>query len=160
MRFPDQLTVVASDRRTGAPVANVALLLRLFAARKNDYGVGPLISDEKGEAVFARVECEFAIRRSKEMFLMDYHDNLEDCRPFIEINLHPAELVERMIQQYRDAPTFWGPGFRDPERLFAALQGVKNVEYESASIKLSEEQVLSNPRIELLLTKVHEAPGS
>ena len=42
MMFPDKLTLVVRDRETGLPVNGIAILLVLFAVKKNDYHVGPL----------------------------------------------------------------------------------------------------------------------
>ena len=85
---------------------------------------------------------------------MDFHGELRDCRPLVEVHLHPHELVEGMIKQYRTAPTFWGMGFRDPERLIAALEKVRNAEYEPAKITATEDQLLAKPQLELLLFQI------
>lgn len=83
MRFPDTLAVVAQDTRTGLPVRDVAIVLVLFANQKNNYSVGPLISNVGGEVSFTRAECEFAIQRAQEMFIMDYQGDLESCRRWL-----------------------------------------------------------------------------
>ena len=153
MRFPDTLTVLVRDEGAGLPAKDVAVVLVLFAAHKNDYSVGPLISDENGHVEFTRAECEFAIKRAQEMFLMDYSGNLGSCRPVIEVRLHPQERVEGMRQQYESAPEFWGRGFHDPKRLFADLQKVRNAEYKEAQITATEEQLLTNPHLVLPLTR-------
>jgi hypothetical protein len=152
MRFPDKLTVVVRDRITGLPVEDVAIILTLFATRKNNYGVEPVITNENGVAEFTRESCEFSIKRQKGIFIMDFKDELGDCRPFIELSLHPHEFVERMIQQYRYSPELWGSCFRDPERLFAALEKVRNAEYEPSKLTATEEQLLAKPQLELLLS--------
>jgi hypothetical protein len=153
MRFPDAVTVVARDRDTGLPAEGVAIVLVLFAKQKNNYTVGPLISNESGEANFTRAECEFAIKRAQEMFIMDYQGDLESCRPMIEVSLHSPEHIERMRQQYETSPDFWGRGFHDPKRLFTDLQSVKNADYELTRITATEAQVLTNPQLELPLVK-------
>ena len=158
MRFPDKLTVTARDRDTSLPVKDVAIVLVLFAKHKNDYYVGPLIADEKGRAEFARADCEFAIERAQEMFLMDYHGDLESCRPIIEVSLHPPERIEGMRQQYESAPEFWGRGFHDPKGLFADLQKVRNADFEPAKITATEEQILTNPQLVLPLVKKQLEP--
>jgi hypothetical protein len=153
MRFPEKLTVFAQDPDTRLPVKGVAIVLVLFAKRKNDYYVGPLVTDEKGQVEFTRADCEFAIRRAQEMFLMDYHGDLESCRPVIEVSLHPPERIEGMRRQYESAPDFWGRGFRDPKNLFANLQQARNSEFEPTKITATEEQILSNPQLILPLVK-------
>jgi len=153
MRLPDTLTIVARDRKTGLPAEGVAIVLVLFAKEKNNYTVGPLISNANGEVKFTREECEFSVKRSQEMFLMDYQGDLDSCLPKIEVSLHPPEHLKRMRQQYETAPDFWGRGFRDPKRLFADLQKVKNADYELTRITATEAQILTNPRLELPLVK-------
>jgi len=153
MRFPDKLTVVVRDRGTGLPAKGIAIVLVLFAAHKNDYSVGPLITDENGQVQVTRAECEAAIKRAQEMFIMDYSGDLESCRPVIEVRLHSPEHIGAMLQQYKQSPDFWGQGFPDPKRLFADLQNVKNADYEHARITATEEQLLANSLLELPLVK-------
>ncbi len=153
MRFPNTLTVVARDRKTGLPAEGVAIVLTLFAEQKNDYTVGPVISNGSGEARFTRADCEFAIKRAQEMFIMDYRGDLAACRPFVEVSLHPPEQLKQMLQQYETSPDFWGRGFRDPSNLFAELLKVKNADYELARIRATEAQLLTDPRVELPLVK-------
>jgi hypothetical protein len=153
MKFPNKLTVVVQDRGTLQPVGKVAIRLGLIATKKNNYSVGPVITDLSGAAVFTRADCEFAIQRAWEMFLMDYHDTLDECQPVVEIGLYQAKQVSGMIRQYTAAPKFWGMGFRDPEALMEVLQTVRNAEYRPDSITISEAQVLAEPRVELWVSK-------
>jgi hypothetical protein len=151
MRFPDKLTVLARDRDTRLPAKGVAILLVLFAARKNDYSVGPLITNENGQVEFTRAECESAIKQAQEAFVMDYHGDLESCRPLIEVRLHLPEYIEKMLQNYKTFPEFWGQGF--PKSLFTDLRMVRNADFESAIITATEEQILTNPQLVLPLVK-------
>jgi hypothetical protein len=153
MRFPDKMTVTARNRVTGLPVNDVAILLVLFAAQKNDYHVGPLIANEHGQVVFTRADCESAIKRAQEMFVMDYSGDLVSCRPFIEVRLHLPEQIHTMIQQYSRSPVFWEKGFSDSKRFFADLQNVKNADYEQIRVTATEEKLLANPQLELALVK-------
>lgn len=153
MRLPDKLTVTARNRATGAPANGVAIVLVLFASRKNDYSVGPLIANEDGQVEFTRAECEAAIKRAQEMFVMDYSGDLASCRPFIEVRLHSPEQINTMLQQYRQSPDFWGKGFADPKRLFADLENVKNADYEQTRISATEEELRTSARLELPLIK-------
>lgn len=153
MRFPEKITVVAQNASTGMPVEAVAVVLVLFAARKNDYYIGPSITNAHGEVEFTRAECQSAIKRQQEIFIMDYAGDLESCRPVIEIRLHPPERIKRMLQQYKESPDFWGQGFADPKRLFSDLQNVKNSEYEPARITATEQEIFTEPRIIMSLVK-------
>jgi hypothetical protein len=151
MRFPDKLTVGVRERGTGVPVQGVAIILVLFAARKNDYYVGPLITSENGRVDFTRAECETAIKRAQEMFIMDYSGDLEGCRPVIDVRLHSPEQIEAMLEQYKQSPDFWGAGFSDPKHFFADLQNVRNAKYKQAQVTATEKQIVSHPQLELLL---------
>ena len=153
MRFPDKLIVMVRDVESGLPVANVAVVLRLFAAQRSDYYVGPTITDENGSTPITRQDCESAIQRSKEMFLMDYAGNLASCRPMIEVSLHPAEYIAGMLRNYQKTPSFWGQGFEAPEKVFAALAKVGNASYQPAAVRASEEEILSKPELVLSLVR-------
>ena len=151
MKFPDTLTVLVRDSDTGLPVKGVAIILVLFAKHKNNYNVGPLITDETGRVEFTRAECEFTIQREQEAFVMDYQGNLENCRPVIEVRIHLPEHIETMLQNYKTSPDFWGQG--RPKSIFAELQNVKNADYEPAQIRATEEQLRAKPQLELPLIK-------
>ena len=152
MNFPESLTVFVRDRESGQPIFSVALILTLFATRKNNYSM-IVLTDGAGGAKFTRTDCEFKIHSCQRMFLMDYAGTLEECRPYVEVALHLPERVARMIQQYKSAPEFWGRGFRDPEALMRALEIARNAEYEPNAITLTEAQILENAKAELWLSK-------
>jgi hypothetical protein len=121
--------------------------------RKNNYFVGPVITDHAGRAEFTKTECEFSIQRSQELFLMDYEGDLDCCRPRMEARLHPHERIEVMLRQYRGHPQFWGKAFRDPERLFQALRSARNRDYADAAVTASEDDLLANPSVLLLVSR-------
>lgn len=153
MNFPDKLTVTVRNGAAGVPVNGVAIVLVLFASTKNDYHIGPQITNEQGQAEFTRAQCETAIKRIQEMFVMDYAGNLQSCRPLIEVRLHAPERITLMLQQYNQSPEFWGKPFLNPKQLFAALENVKNADYEQAQVTATEEQLAENPTVELSLLK-------
>ena len=153
MKLPDTLTVTAVDNETSRPVPNVAILLLLFAERKNDYDIGPFITNEMGQVKFDRADCVAAIQQAQQMFIMDYAGNLDSCLPKLEVRLHRPEQIQMMLQQFKRSPKFWGQAFRDPARLFADLEATRNVEYEPSRIIKTEEQVLANPRVLLPLVR-------
>lgn len=152
MKIPDILNITVVDEGS-EPVPNVAIVLVLFASIKNDYYVGPVITDHKGSVRITRADCEEAIARAQHMFLMDYAGTLENCRGTLEVRLHLPQQIETMIQQYKSSPDFWGQAFREPASLFTALENVANSEYRSASMVVTEQQILANPNITLRLTR-------
>lgn len=160
MDFPNLLTITTVDSGTGQPVRDVALLLWLFPMRKNNYAVGPKITNEEGIACFSRSDCEHAISAAQNMFLMDYSGDLADCRPIAKIVTHRPEHIEQMLKNYRESPDFWGSAFTEPEKLFRALESVVNHEYEPVELLVSEEQILRNPSVRLELRRRSSAAHS
>ena len=153
MIFPDSLTVTAVDTSTGRPLPEVALVLGLKAQRKNNYLVGPIITDDEGEAQFTKHACESAIANAQKMFVMDYSGDLSSCGKVAEIRLHSPEYIKRMIDQYEAHPEFWGSGFDSPEELFAGLRSVKNSLFEPATLKVTDNEIAENHAILFLLRR-------
>jgi hypothetical protein len=153
MELPEILTVTALDQKTSLPAEGLAIVVELFASRKNDYIVGPAISDFSGQVKFTRDECERSVKSDQQMFLMDYVGDISDCAPYLEIRLHAPEHIARMLQQYQMSPAFWGKRFQDAAKLFKALEHVKNASFEPASIRLYEVQLLANPNITMRMSR-------
>ena len=153
MKFPDALTVTAIDLATGEPVPQVALLLELNAERKNNYSVGPAITDNNGQVRFTRAACENAIAKAQEMFVMDYAGDLRSCGPAAEIRLHSPESIATMIHNYENSPKFWGSGFDAPEELFEGLRKARNSLFEPPTFAIREDDILERPAVNLYLRK-------
>lgn len=151
--FPDILIVRAVDDKTGDAVENVALTLRLEAQKKNDYFVGPVITDGNGQAEFSRVACERAIAASQKMFLMDYYGDLATCGPTVHVGLLLPENLRRMLHQYEESPQFWGMGFDSPEALFFRLRTVCNDAYAPAQLAIRSSEILKHPEATLVLQR-------
>ena len=135
------------DSDTGKAIPNVALVLVLRARKKNDYSVGPIITDEFGRSEFGTEACERAIERAQKMFVMDYVGDLESCNSEAEIRLHPPENIARMISQYLAAPGFWGNAFDNPRELFSALRSIRNSHFEPFHLTVTERELLDHPEI-------------
>ena len=85
MKLPEALNVTLLERGTNLPVEGLAVILRLFATRKNDYIMGPAISNLSGQVRFQRDECERSVIADQQMFVMDYGDDIQNCRPYLDI---------------------------------------------------------------------------
>ena len=147
MVFPETLTITAIDSATGQPIAAVALLLELRARRKNNYSVGPVITDHNGNASFTKGACENGIARDQQMFVMDYSGDLLSCGPEAVIQLHNPESIARMIHNYEQFPKFWGNRFDDPEHFFAELGNTRNATYEPSNLTVREKDILERPAV-------------
>jgi len=153
MEFPDELTVRVIDAASGHPVENVSFLLRLKAPVKNDYAVGPLITNQDGIIRISREGCERAIKQAKEMFIMDYSGNLSSCSKVAELRLHSPLEIANTITQFEEAPDFWGMAFDHPEELISRLRKVQNSIFRPISVPVTEEPIRQNPEIQVFLTK-------
>ena len=153
MIFPDSLTVTAIDISTGRPLSEIALVLELKAQRKNNYFIGPIITDDEGDARFTRRGCEDAIAKAQNMFVMDYSGDLSSCSQIAEIRLHTPEHIAAMIDNYENSPEFWGSAFDSPKELFAGLRSVKNSSFEPSTLKVTESEIAENHAIRFLLRR-------
>lgn len=106
MRFPHKVVITAIDSDTGCAIPEVAFVLALRAQEKNDYFVGPFITDRDGRAEFTKEVCEKEIERTKQMFIMDYAGDLASCGTNAELRLQPPANIAGMISQYEVEPAF------------------------------------------------------
>jgi hypothetical protein len=153
LKFPDRLTISALDAETRREVPEVAFVLVLRARQKNDYFVGPVITDRFGKAVLSRGACERAIARAQEMFVMDYARDLLSCKPMADLRLHSPQGIATMISQYEAAPDFWGKAFDDPQEVFPALRSAANALFEPLHLTLEENNILDHPEVVCFLRR-------
>lgn len=153
MKFPDVLSIRVGERSAPEPVANVAFVL-ILKGLKNDYYIGPTITDDKGTCSFSRTECEDAISAAQSMFVMDYAGSLLDCKPTAELRLHSSEHIINMIRQFRSNPGFWGMPFKDPEGVFRALEKTANAAFEPFHTVVAESEMLANPELDIELVRI------
>jgi hypothetical protein len=154
LKFPDKLIINAIDADTDSEISGVAFVLWLKAEKKNDYFVGPVITNSQGQAMFTRSACERSIARAQEMFLMDYTGDLNSCKPTADLQLHPPANISAMISQYEGAPSFWGNAFDDPQELFRELRTVRNSLFEPFQLAVKEADILERPTVSCLLRRI------
>jgi len=148
MNFPSVVTVKVQDALQ-KPIENVAVILKLFAPRKNNYYVGPLVTDQNGTVQFTRELCERAIAKSKEMFLMDYVGTLETCRPELTVALHPPNQLATMLKNLKEAPNFWGSPFEDVPAVIDSLSRARNESFKAGTLHVTEDEVQTQPHLVL-----------
>src|SRR5580704_2228178 len=153
MKFPETLTVTILERDTNLPIEGLAVVLELFATRKNNYIVGPVVSDSSGQVKFTRDECERSIKAAKEMFLMDHIDDLEECKEFLDVRLHSPEHIAAMLQRYHASPTFWGKRFQNAPQLFKTLGDIRDASFESVNIRVNNAHMLANPNLTMRISR-------
>lgn len=151
MEFPPLVTIKAINAADKLPIPRVAIVLELIAKIRNNYPVGPSISDGSGIVRFSRDDCEKSIKSSQSMFIMDYSGSLKDCEPRLVVRLLPPDNISTMIKNYERSPDFWGRGFDNPVELFTQLRTVRNAEFEAARMEVPERQILVDPNLEFTL---------
>ena len=82
--FPDILKIRLIDSRTKKPVKHILGRIIIFARHKNNYSIESL-SDNLGEIFFTRQQAMQEINMNKNLFLMDYSSDLDDCEDYVEI---------------------------------------------------------------------------
>ena len=101
LHFPTRLVVCLQEENTGRPVANVALTVTLFATKKNDYHLGPPLSDSSGRVVIDRSWVEASIQENRNFFLMDYSSTMDQCLPCIAVKVMSVDDIENAVAAMR-----------------------------------------------------------
>lgn len=101
LRFPRQLVLHLVEDETGASAPNIAVTLRLFATRKNDYDLGPPLSDDDGIIVIAEDWVGEGMEYEGKTFIMDYASTMEDCLPQVRIKILSNEEISNAMRAMR-----------------------------------------------------------
>lgn len=103
MIWPETLNLQFISRKTGDAIKNLVVYLRIQAPHKNNYSIGPLISDENGMVSITKEAMKGAIEAAQKRAPMDYVDSLEDCTGIeVQVDSRTAlrERVQRIEQFY------------------------------------------------------------
>jgi len=139
--FPKEVNLQFFDEETKNPIANLVVLLTLFAHRKNDYDVGPGFTDKNGLVAFGRNDCLKSIDDSKRMFLMDYSSSLEQCLPKVQLKIMSQEELEGCIEARRKYKSLFESSCDCSEEFFQRLRSSVNVNYRADSFTFTEEEL-------------------
>lgn len=97
MNFPKNLKITIKDHSTKKPISNVLFYIELIAPEKNNYYIGPFLTDTLGETIISKIIVNKQISESRALFIMDYVSSLEDCKENIKINIfNGKELRQRL----------------------------------------------------------------
>jgi len=102
--YPPALRIKVSDKVFGLPVAQVALIITLFAAKKNNYHIAR-VTNADGEIRLTNEEVRQSIERDRKLFIMDYSSTLEECSHELEIEICDCEQIRRTteaMEMYKD----------------------------------------------------------
>ena len=94
--MPDEITIRCLSA-SGAPIENIMVFVRIHATHKNDYVVGPLLSDGDGLCRLTRAAVQAEIADAMHLFPMDYSSTLEQCSDTVTVVLESTVEMERRI---------------------------------------------------------------
>ena len=96
--IPDKVTVrLIKPRQQDFPVDNILLYIKTYARHKNDFCLGPFVSDQEGIISITKNEIEREVTATYESGLMDY-SGIENCFTFVELRLYDQDEIDKMIK--------------------------------------------------------------
>ena len=149
MNFPEKVTFRLINNNTQRPVSNIAVSLILYAHKKNNYYVGPKISDSEGLLSFGKEDCVEEINNSKRFYLMDYASSLEECLPKVSIKIKLKKEIEFAVENMRRLRDIYQEYWDCSEGYLSALNFVDNDKYIDKVYDLSESELWQNKVIDI-----------
>jgi carboxypeptidase C (cathepsin A) len=96
--LPDKITVkLIKQRQQDFPVDNILLYIKTSARHKNDFYLGPFVSDKNGVVTITKNDINNEVTATYESGLMDY-SSIENSFTFVELRLYDQDEIDRMIQ--------------------------------------------------------------
>ena len=119
--FPER-AIVQLTRPSGEPisVSGALFFVRLRAAQKNDYQLGPFSSDLHGRVTIDRERCARFVEAEHDSGLMDYA-GIGQCSPEVEIRLASLDEIERAVNARR---TVWRSLLRGEADIFGSIESL------------------------------------
>lgn len=151
MNFPEQVNFRLIDKKTNKPVNNIAVTLILYAHKKNNYFLEPKISDDAGEVSFTKDDCLKSIENSKRFYLMDYISTLEQCLPFISIEIISRDIIDSIIRRRRANRDIYQKYWNCSEEYLRFLENSDNHKYVNKTYEFTESDLWQNKILEITL---------
>ncbi len=148
--LPNEFKFKITEAETGLPINNLAVLMRLFAHKKNDYFIGPKLTNREGVSTFLKSECLNEIESAKKMFLMDYASTLAECLPKVSIQILSEEQILKLISIRRKNRKFWVDFCDCTEDFLSKLSKATNRLYQQCEIEFKEGQL---PQMQNIILK-------
>ena len=158
--LPPRVALRVLDRETMKPAVNVAFLLTLYAHRKNNYSVGPFVSDNQGVVAISKEDCLKSIDASQQLALMDYASSLTECLPKISIELMSPENLEYFIENSRKFRDIYSRYWDCSEETLGRLEACDNGRHAAEIFTFSEDQLHESQPLTVLVRKTRDVPDS
>ncbi len=131
--FPENISIIVTEAITGKPIENIAIMLTLFANKKNNYNLHPSLSDINGIIEISKKWIEEEIQKERNLFIMDYASTIDDCKSLIEINVLNCEELIKLANGMKSYQDYFGYSDIDIDK----VKNASNKYYNSLSMKLN-----------------------
>lgn len=95
-KFPDHICI--SILSNGKPLAKVLFYVIVISKQKNNYTLGPFLTDDLGKFNLLKELVIKEINIAMAEFPMDYSSSLEDCTNTIVIEIDGKESIDKSIR--------------------------------------------------------------
>ena len=136
--LPDRVVLRLVDGKA-QPIrqANVLFRIYTFARRKNDFSLGPFVTDADGIATFTKRELLAEAEAHYDSGLMDYV-GIADCQPLVEIQaMSPQEIDQALKARTR----VWKQLLRGERGRWKDIEELRDVYRAAANIRVSVKPV-------------------
>jgi carboxypeptidase C (cathepsin A) len=104
-RLPDKISVkLIKQRQQDLPLDNFLLYIKTYAKHKNDFYLGPFVSDKNGVITITKNDLDNEVTANYESGLMDY-SSIENSFTFVELRLYDQNEIDKMIESRTKAWT-------------------------------------------------------
>ena len=103
-RIPERIKFIFKN--TDGPIRGLIVFFVLRSTVKNDFTIGPLLTDVRGEVILTKEIFDRVIHLEKEDFPMDYDGDLGDCdllRIIVESRSELENRLRRLVRYYPDS---------------------------------------------------------
>jgi hypothetical protein len=132
--LPERVTLrLVDSERKQLRVPNILFFVYAFAKYKNDFNLGPFVTDADGIVEITRHELLAEATAHYDSGLMDY-GSVEDCKEVVEIRIMESQEVEKAL----DVRTrIWTGLLRGESERWANTEELRNVYRTAANKRIS-----------------------
>lgn len=154
MNFPEQVTFRLLDSKTKKTINNVAVILILYAHKKNNYSIEAKVSDIQGLVSFTKYDCLRDIENSKRFYLMDYLSTLEECLPKLSIKILASNTINSVVSDRRENKDIYEGYWNCDEEFLHVLENAENYKYINETYNFTEQEVQNMRIIDIMLCSI------
>lgn len=96
-KFPKKITIKVVEDEKKIPIPNIAISMKLYAKHKNNYNLIPPVSNNEGIINITKEWLEKEINKLRNLFIMDYASNLDDCDYKIRIAILSNDEIKKSV---------------------------------------------------------------